>query len=133
MGLLGFFETIFAKVKHFFEILDKDEPQIEKAAALTLALASPLLDEVVGLAAGSAAEEIVSATIAAIQKDMADAQATLTAAGPAPTVTALLNAMLANLGTLLIDSGVKNSSSFAKIESAITQITKEVEAILKAL
>ena len=131
MGFLGLFETIFGKLKKFFEELDKDEPKIEKAAALTLGLAAPLLEEIVGLTSGAANATLVATAVAAIQKDMADVQTALTAAGPTPTVTSLLNAVLANLNTLLTDGGIKDSATLTKVSTIVKTITEEVEAILK--
>lgn len=133
MGFLGFFETIFAKLAHVFQEIEKDEPQIEKAAALTIGLMAPLLEEVVGLTAGAANAELVTGVIDVIQKDMADVQAILVAAGPAPTAKTLLDAIVANLNSLLADAGIKDGETLSKTETVVKTIVGEIEAIIKAL
>ncbi len=137
MGLLGWIEgkekTLYEDLKAFFLKVDADEPKIEKAAATTLAVAAPLVGTIVGLAAGEPAAAEIETIITDVQTEMANVQTTITAAGSAPTVTTALNAIVANLKSLLTGALIKNPTTLGKVSTVATTVIGEVEAIISDL
>ena len=137
MGLLSWLEgkekTIYNALKNFFLKLDKDEPQIEKAAALTLQVAAPLVETIVGLTAGEAAAAEIAVIVTDVQTEMANVQTTLAAAGPAPTVTSALTAIVSNLKALLTGAQIKNPATLSKVSTVVETVVGEVEAIISDL
>jgi hypothetical protein len=137
MGLLGWIEgkekTLYEDIKAFFLKVSADEPQIEKAVATTLAVAAPLVGTIVTLAAGEPAAAAVATVIADVQTELANVQTTITSAGSAPTVTAALNAIVANLKSLLTGALIKNPTTLSKVSTVATTVIGEVEAIISDL
>ena len=82
MSFLGFFKTIFDKLKSVFEEINKDEPAIEKVISITLNVVSPMLDTVLMLTGEEAAAAEINTIVTAIQTEMTNIQNTLNAAGP---------------------------------------------------
>jgi len=129
------------KIKTFFEkcwdFLKTEAPKAatwEKAAATALNVTAPLLDELVGLTAGEAAETVVSNVIAQVKKDMADASAVLAGSGGSgATLTTALGSIQSNLSTLLTDADVKNATKFSEIESTANTIIGEIEAVASSM
>ena len=137
MGLLGWIEgkekTLYEDIKAFFLKEDTEEPQIEKAAATTLAVASPLVGTIVALTAGEAAAAEVETVITAVQTEMANVQTTIASAGSAPTVTTALNAIVSNLKSLLTGAFIKSPTTLTKVTTVVTTVVGEVEAIISDL
>lgn len=130
-------ETFFKKIESFFKSIGHAAPW-EKTAATALSVAAPLLDTLVTLTAGEAAGELVSSIVSAIQTKMAQATALLsTATSDLPpgglTVSGILSDINTNLGTLLADADVKNSTKITQIESVVKTVSGEITAITAAM
>jgi len=130
MSIKTFFEKIF-------DFLKAEAPKAatwEKAAATALNVASPLLDELVGLTAGEAAETVVSNIVAQVKKDMAGASAVLAGSGgTTATLNSFLSSIQTNMGTLLTDADVKNATKFTEIESTANTVIGEIEAVVSSM
>jgi hypothetical protein len=108
----------------------------EKTTSATIAYIAPLLETIVGLAAGGPAETIVTAIVAKIQSALATVTAVVDGATTTPpaneiaAVTEALNSIKTNLAALLADADVKNSGLLTKVTAVVDTIIGEVEAIL---
>ena len=105
-------------------------------ASVALSLAGPPAILIVQqtLGAGDASE--ATAVISQIQKDLADVSQLLSHAQSGRStsskaqIVALLNAIQANLQTLLADAHVKNSANAAKITSLVNAFSEEITVVL---
>jgi hypothetical protein len=111
----------------------------EKTASATISFVAPLLETIVGLAAGGPAATIVANIVATVQSDLATVSAVVTGATqtpPANEIQACLNALgsiKANFAALLAAAEVKNSAEATKITAVANTIIGEIDAILENL
>lgn len=133
MGIVSFFETIFDKIKKLFEDIDAAEPEIEKAISITLNVLTPILGTVISLTAGSVVGSEVENIIIAVNTELTNVQNILNQAGPTPTITTLLSAIVANLTSLLQGAFIKDPVVLAKVEMVINVVVGELQAIIKVL
>ena len=108
----------------------------EHTAETTLTFVAPLLETVVGLAAGSPAETVVSNVIGQAQKDLAGVTTLVQGSqgGSAKQdVSNALTTIQTNLKTLLSDVDVKNATEAQKITAGVTIITQELQAVLASI
>ena len=107
----------------------------EKTVSSTLTYVAPLLELLVGLAAGGPAETLVTGIVNTTQSDLATVAAVVTGATATPpanemaAVTNALNSIKANLPQLLTAVEVKNSTKSTEITATASTIIGEVEAI----
>jgi hypothetical protein len=134
-GLKTFFEKVWAELKKLF----KSGATWEKVAQSVITYAAPLVETIVGLAAGTAAEALVTRIINTVQSDMATVSVVAQGAAVAPgstdaaTVEAALNSIKTNLSELLEAAEVKSAATGSKITAAANLIIGEVEALLSNL
>jgi hypothetical protein len=108
----------------------------EKTASAVITYVAPLLELLVGLAAGGPAETLVAGIVNTVQADLATVAAVVNGATATPpanelaAVTNALNSVKANLPALLTAVEVKNSAKSTEIASTANTIIGEVEAIL---
>lgn len=139
MSILGGIKTFFEKVGAEFEKLFGKLPSWAQSAKSVITYVAPLLETIVQLAAGSAAEAKVATWIADVQGDLATVSAIAKDGTPAPGSTAAKSAQTAlssintNMAALLADADVKNSAKVNEIEAAVTGITGEISALLSGL
>ena len=131
---MSFFSKIEAAFKKIF-----GSTKWEQTLSAVITYAAPLVQLLVSLAAGPAAGTIVGSVASTIQSDLGTLKAVVDGATSAPSGTELqtvnnaLNSIQANLGALLTDADVKNSSEAAQITSIATSLIGEFEAALKAI
>jgi hypothetical protein len=125
--------SIFSKIGGFFKNLFGKEQNWEKAATITLDVATPLVGTLLTLTAGPAASTAVVAIIGQIQADLKSVNDVIVSAGPAPTAESYLNSILANLKELEASADIKNSTNATAVTLITTTLTDEVEAILAEL
>jgi hypothetical protein len=131
-----------SKVKSFFEHIGewlKDHlgvaQSVEHTAATALAVFSPLLKQLVVLAAGQSIAAKVSNVVSTVQTNLANAIALLNGAeagDPSHTLDGFLSGVQTNLGTLLTDVDIKNSAKASEITSLVNTAIGEIEAIQTA-
>lgn len=135
--------AVESKLKNFFlhtwDWLKSEAPQAatwENAASTALKLAAPLLETLVTLTAGAPIAAKVAAIVAQAQADMAGAATVISQAGSTTggvSITSFLSSVQTNLGTLLTDADVKDATEFTKIESTVTTVLGEVQAIASSM
>jgi hypothetical protein len=131
-----------SKVKSFFEHIGEwlkdhlgDAQSVEHTAATALAVFSPLLNQLVALAAGQSIAAKVSGVVSTVQTDLANAIALLNGAeagAPSHTLDGFLSDVQTNLGTLLTDVDIKDSAKASEITSLVNTAIGEIEAIQSA-
>lgn len=131
-----------AKIKSFFEHIGewfKDHlgsaASFEKTAATAIMVAEPLLNTLLTLTAGEPIAAKVQGVVNQVTNDLNNTSAILNGASATGgmTVTSLLNSVKTNLGTLLADADVKNSTKAEQITGVVNTLVGEVEAILSAV
>jgi hypothetical protein len=133
MSIGSFFHSVGAAFKKLF-----GSSTWERTAASTITYVAPLLETIVQLAAGSAAEQAVAKVIATVQSDLAtvaavvDGTASGTPHGTAVVVSAL-GSIKTNLSGLLSLAEVKNSGKVSQITTAVNLIVGEADAMLGAM
>lgn len=125
-------ESFFQKIENFFKNLGHATTW-ERTASTTLAVASPLLDTLVELTAGEAAEKKVADVVAQIQRDMSLASTLLASPAKSTGLSDVFADINSNLGAILTDADVKNSTKITQIESVVKTVTGEIEAIVAAM
>lgn len=130
----------WAKIKgffaHVFSFFENDAAHWETAAATAISVATPLLNELLTLTAGSPIASKVAAVVHQVITDLNNTAALLNGAqagDAAHSVSAFLGDVVSALPTLLADADVKNSAHLAQIEGVANTIIGEVQAILAAL
>jgi len=130
------FKSFFEHIGEWFKENLGKAATWEQAASTALKVSAPLLDEVIALTAGTAAATKVQGVIAQVQADMAGSATTITEAGSATgglTIQSFLGSVTNNLGTLLTDADVKNTTEFSKIENTIKTVIGEVQVVASAM
>lgn len=108
----------------------------EQTATSVITYVAPLVETIVGLAAGGPAEALVTSVVNIVKSDLATVSAIVSGATETPAGTALvavknaLSSIQTNLGSVLSDADVKNSAKYADITSVVNLIVGEVEAVL---
>ena len=131
-------ESLGTKIKLFFEHLGDffgKTSNFEKKAALTISVITPLLQSLIGFAAGTPAAAKVSGVVTQVTNDLNDTAAILNGAQTTGGVTlqSLLSSVQTNLATLLTDADVKNSTNAEKITAGVNTVLGEVSAIVAAI
>jgi hypothetical protein len=131
-----------SKIKSFFEHIgewfkdhEETEQTVEHQASIALAVTSPLLNTLLTVVAGEPIAAKVSALVGVVQTKLANAQALLNGAeagDPSHSLAGFLTDVQENLGTLLTDVDIKNSTKAAQITSIANTLIGEVEAIQTA-
>lgn len=121
--------TFASKFEAEFAKLWAKAPQIDTVILTTLTFVAPLIETAVGLEAGAGAGNAVTAVLNTVEQDLIAAKGLVTAVGPTPSVTNLINGVANDLSALLTAGGVKNSTSI----SNITLVVKELEALAAAI
>jgi hypothetical protein len=126
-----FFERVEAAFKKLF-----GSTTWEKTASATITYVAPLLETIVQLTAGSAAETVTAGVVATVQSDLATLSAVVDGATATPpanelaAATEALTSIQTNFGSLLAAAEVKNSGKVTEITAVANTIIGEVEAIL---
>jgi hypothetical protein len=108
----------------------------ETTAQTTIAYVSPLLDTIVGYAAGTTAATKVQGVITQVQNDLAAVKTLIQGSSDGSAkadVKGLLTTIQSNLATLLADADVKNSTLGKEITAGVTIVSGELTAILNTL
>lgn len=130
MSIGSFFHRVGAAFKKLF-----GSSTWEKQAASAISYVAPLLETIVGLSAGSAAQAEVTSVVTTVQTDLATVAAvidggTVSDAHGAQVVINALTSVKSNLSGLLEVAAIKNSDKQAAITSAVNLIVGEVDAML---
>lgn len=135
MSVKTFFEKFGSELKKLFG----STATWEQTARSVITYVAPILETIIGLAAGGPAEAAVSGVVNSIQADLATISAVVQGAAVTPrsptavTVKTALESIKANLGSLLADADIKNSTKVTEITAAVNGISGEVEALLANL
>jgi hypothetical protein len=131
-----------SKVKSFFDHIGEwfkdhlgDAQSVEQTAVTALAVAAPLLNTLITLTAGAPIAAKVSAVVATVQTKLNSAIALLNGAeagDPIHSVDGFLGDVQTNLGALLTDVDIKNSTKAAQITSVVNTLIEEIEAVQTA-
>lgn len=125
---VSFFARVTAELKKLFT----HAPGWEASAAATMTYVAPMVEAVVALT-DPAAAPVVTALLAKIQSATAAAAVLIKDAGPAPTLITYLEAIKRNLVLIEASAGVKDGAALAKLNTLVTSITGEVDAVLAEL
>jgi hypothetical protein len=127
-------KTFFEHVGEWFKEHLGSAATFEKTAATAISIAEPLLDTLLTLTAGEPFAVMVCGVVTQVKNDLNNTSAILNGAEATGgmTVTSLLTSVQTNLGTLLADADIKNSTKAADITGAVNTLIGEVEAILAA-
>jgi hypothetical protein len=132
--VLSFFEKVGSALKKFFT-----NPTFEKQALATISYVAPLVESLVGLSAGTAAEQAVAGVIGQVEGGLATIAALVQDGTVAPgspagvTVATAANSVKENLVGLLTLAEVKNSAKAAQITSAVDLVVGELDALVANL
>lgn len=125
--------SLFSKIGSWFKKVFGHAASWEKIASVTLTVAAPLTETIIGLTAGEPASAAVAKIISQIQNDMAAVSVTIESAGPTPTITSFLEAIDSNAKLLLTSGDIKDPATLAKVQEVVDVITGEIAAILAVL
>ena len=125
--------NIFSGIGGFFKRLFGSEQNWEKAATITLAVATPLVGTLLTLTAGPAASAAVLSIITQIQNDLKSVNDVIVTAGPAPTAETYLNSILVNLKELEASADVKDATHQQAVTLITTTLISEIEAVIAEL
>lgn len=125
--------SFFSKLKAEAEKLWKEAPKVESVALVALNAAAPEIEAIAGLVEGAAGEAAVTAILNQIKVDFTVAAATLSDAGPNPTVVSALSAVQANLPQIDEAAHIVNPASQQKLGAALSLVTTEISDVSTAL
>lgn len=125
--------SFFSKIESWFTKIYGKAPTWEKTASATLTVAAPLVETIVTLVAGEPTAAAVGVVVSQVQSDVAAVAALISTAGPAPSISSILNAITGNLKALLTAGDIKDATTLTKVESVVNLVVGEFEAILKVV
>jgi hypothetical protein len=125
--------SIFSKFGGFFKNLFGKEQNWEKAASITLAVASPLAETLATLIGGPTASAATTEIVTQIQQGLKSVNDVVVSAGPTPTAQTYLNAVLINLKELETSAAIKDPTKQQAVTLITTTLIEEVNAILGEL
>jgi hypothetical protein len=138
MSIFSGFKSFFEKVGAEIETLFGKTATVSQKILAVVKYVAPLAEGIIALA-DPAILPVVTAAVTIAEADLATVSAIASGASVAPgtpaaaSVLAAMNSLESNLTGLLTDAGVKNASSFTKIEAAVNAILGEVKAVLSSL
>lgn len=126
-------KTFFEHIYDFLKAHLGSAASFEHTAATAISIAKPLLNTLLVLTAGEPIADKVAGVVKQVTTDLNDTSAILSGAEAGGlTLAGVLESVKSNLGTLLADADVKNSTKATQIEGVVNTIVGEVEAILAA-
>jgi hypothetical protein len=128
---LSFFAHIKEWLGEHMGGIQKDE----QTAAMALTVAAPLLNTLTTITAGEPIATKVAGVVSKVQTNLNNAIALLNGAeagDPSHTLDGFLGFVQSDLGTLLTDVDVKNSTKATQITGVVNTLIGEVEAIQTA-
>jgi hypothetical protein len=133
MSLISKVESIFSSFDKEFVKLFGSAPAVLTTVSGTLTVVAPLISTILVITGNEPAALAVSAVVVQVQADLATAQTLIKSTGNTPTVTAVLNAIVTNLKSLLTAGDIKDSKTLGEVTVAVNTVVAEVEAIISAL
>jgi hypothetical protein len=138
MAILKTLEADFKKVEREAVLLFKSTTWEQKVSS-AVSIAAPLTEELVQLALGSPAEQLVAGAVSIIQSDLLTVKTVVsgatspTGASGIATISNALSSIQTNLAPILASADVKNAKNAAGITNAATLILTSLQAILASL
>jgi hypothetical protein len=138
---LSIFSTIDKDAKTFagkFETAYKKlwavEPKIEETIVTVISTVAPEVVAIAAISAGAPGATAAAAIIAEIKADLATVQVVVTASGVAnPSVKSTLQAVVANLGSILAVSGIKDPALVATVTKDVDSVVAGLQVVIAAL
>jgi hypothetical protein len=127
-------KTFFEKIGDWFKEIGHVSTW-EQTALTTLKIAAPLLNTLITLTAGEPIAAKVAGIVNQVISDLGATSALLTGSQGASgvTVTSFLESVKSNLGALLADADIKNSTKAEQITGVVNTVIGEIEAISSAM
>jgi hypothetical protein len=133
---MSIFSTIIKDVTSFASKFEAElaklwgkAPQISTVALTVLKFVSPLIETAISLEAGAGAGTAATDVLNEVERGLIAASGLITAVGPQPSVTTLINGISNDLTNLLAAGHVTNATSI----SNITLVIKELAALVGSL
>ncbi len=128
-------ETFFEHIGAWFKKHLGSAASFEHTASTALKIAEPLINTLLALTAGEPIAAKVQSVANQVIQDLNNTSAILNgAAAPGGmTITSLLTGVQSNLGTLLADADIKNSTKVEQITGIVNTLLGEVSAVLSAV
>jgi hypothetical protein len=131
MGFISNVETEFSKAVAWFKKVFKKLPAWNVAAATAINLSAPILESLIAVF-DPAVAPLVDPIIGRVQSDFA-AISSLVAKGDVTNLPTFINAVKADLPTLLTVGQITDPATVTKVTLATNTIIAELEAVLAAI
>ena len=138
MSFWGSVKTFFEKFEQKFVALFKKAPSFEQKAAAVVAYVAPAVQMILGLVDPPLAA-ILAPIFAVVEKDLAIVETVTTSLVVAPGTSAIvtvenaLTAVKTNIAGILQLAEVKSSAKVTQIETEVSGVVGEIEALLADL
>lgn len=123
-------KSFFSEVETEFKKLFGTAPAALQTASGVLTVVAPLVESIVALTGNEAAAAAISVVVGQVKADMAAVSTLIKSSGATPTVTSVMNAIVANLKDLLTAGDIKNESTLSTVTAVVNTIVSEIEAVL---
>lgn len=126
--------SIFSSIESVLSKVEGKVPAVISVASLTLSSLSVVVESILDVTGQEAEASAIASAVAIAQGAMAAVSATMTAAGGSTaTIASTLQAVVANLQSLLTAGQIKNSTVLAQVTALVNLAATEIENVIKAL
>lgn len=122
--------SLWSDIKAIFAKIEKKEPAVATVAEQTLSSISIVVESVLDVSGQEAEAAAIAKVVAVAESALKAVTAVVTAAGPTATVSSALNAVVANLESLLTAGQIKDPATLAKVEALVNLAITEVKNVI---
>lgn len=126
-------KSVAAKIEVAYKALFADEPKIEAIAVQVIATVAPEVVAIAAVVGGAPEAAATTGIISAIKTGLAAAQVAFNQAGQNQTAKGFLQAVVANLQSILTVSGIKDATTVATLTKDIDGVVEGLQVVIAAL
>lgn len=128
--MANIFESIFKGIGGIFKKLFAAEPKMAQIITATITVIAPLVETILVVTGQEPEAAAVELVIEQVEADLTAITGLVQSSGITPTLTSVLNAVVANLESLLTAGQIKDPAVVKTVTATVGVIVGELKAII---
>jgi hypothetical protein len=126
-------KTIFESIESDFAKLFSKAPTVLQVVETDIAVVAPVVETIIALTGNEAAAAAITVVVNQVEVDLTTALTVIKTSGSSPNVKSVLQAVVANLGSILSAGDIKDAATLAKVEAAVNLVVSELNVVIAKL
>ena len=126
-------KTIFESIESDFAKIFSKAPTVLQVVETDIAVVAPVVETIIALTGNEAAAAAITVVVNQVEVDLTTALTVIKTSGSSPNVKSVLQAVVANLGSILSAGDIKDSATLAKVEAAVNLVVSELNVVIAKL